>query len=305
MAGSGVAPVPLADRGRGPVPVPGRPDDLHPGIVRVTADNPGMMTGPGTNSYLVGAGDVAVIDPGPDLEAQRFALLEAAAARRARIRWILVTHSHLDHAPGARALAEASGAEVIGLGVPGTFDPDRRVGEGWTLQGGGVTLRAVHTPGHAADHLCWQLVDAGVLFSGDHVMGGSTVVIRPPQGDMAHYLASLERLRLGRPAVTTIAPGHGRLIADVPRTIAELVAHRLAREAVVLGALGEAGAATVEDLLPVVYADVDGERHAVARYSLWAHLRKLRAEGAAEAVGGGPDDIETIWRLGSTAPAEA
>jgi glyoxylase-like metal-dependent hydrolase (beta-lactamase superfamily II) len=289
--------VPLADRARGPAPEPGRPDELASGLVRVTADNPGMMTGPGTNSYLVGQRELAVIDPGPDVEAQRAALLEAAAERGGRIRWILVTHSHADHAPGARPLAQATGAEVVGWGVPGTFDPDRRVRDGWTLAEERWTLRAVHTPGHARDHLCFHLVEASVLFSGDHVMEGSTVVIRPPDGDMAEYLQSLERLRAGHPAVSTIAPGHGRLIDDVDGTLADIVAHRRAREAVVVDALRSAGTASVDELVPVVYADVAGERHTVARASLWAHLRKLRAEGHVEAVGGDDDALSTLWRL--------
>ncbi|MHB1963897.1 MAG: MBL fold metallo-hydrolase, partial [Acidimicrobiales bacterium] len=256
-------PAPLDDLGAGPVPVPGRPDRLGPGLVRLTAPNPGMMTGPGTNTYLVGGAELAVVDPGPDDAGHRAALLGVAGASGAAIRWVLVTHTHVDHAPGAASLAAATGAEVLGFAERDGFVPTRRVGDGERLRVQGASLRAVHTPGHASDHLCWLVegaVDVGpVLLSGDHLMHGSTVVIRPPDGDMATYLASLERLLTLDPPVALVAPGHGRILADPAAAVAGVVGHRLARERVVAAALAvrptDAGR-TLDELLPVVYADV-------------------------------------------------
>jgi glyoxylase-like metal-dependent hydrolase (beta-lactamase superfamily II) len=300
-------PAPLDDLGAGPAPVPGRPDRLGPGLVRLTAPNPGMMTGPGTNTYLVGGAELAVVDPGPDDPEHRAALLGVAAASGAAIRWVLVTHTHVDHAPGAAPLAAATGAEVLGFAERDGFVPTRRVGDGDRLGVEGASLRAVHTPGHASDHLCWLVegaVDDGpVLLSGDHLMHGSTVVIRPPDGDMATYLASLERLLTLDPAVALVAPGHGRVLADLAAAVAGVVGHRLARERLVAAALAvppvDAGR-TLDELLAVVYADVGDDRLAVARLSLWAHLRKLVADGRVVADRPDGDDLEVAtavrWR---------
>jgi glyoxylase-like metal-dependent hydrolase (beta-lactamase superfamily II) len=235
-----------------------------------------MMTGPGTNSYLVGTRELVVVDPGPDDAGHVAALADLGGGR---IRWIVVTHTHLDHSPGTAALAARSGAEVIGFGARDGFVPDRTVGDGFTLSGAGFSLRGLHTPGHASNHLCWLLTDEAMLFSGDHIMGGSTVVIAPPDGDMALYLDSLRRLRLLDPPLATIAPGHG--------------SHRLGREAAVAEALRGAGRATVDELLPTVYADVRAELLPVARQTLWAHLRKLAAEGEAGTTDS--DDIASPW----------
>ena len=299
-------PGPLDDLGAGPAPVPGRPDRLGPGLVRLTAPNPGMMTGPGTNTYLVGGTELAVVDPGPDDPGHRAALLGVAEASGAAIRWVLVTHTHVDHAPGAAALAAATGAEVLGFAERDGFVPTRQVGDGDRLTAGGVSLRAVHTPGHASDHLCWLVegaVDDGpVLLSGDHLMHGSTVVIRPPDGDMAAYLASLERLVTLDPPVAVIAPGHGRLLADPAAAVAGVVGHRLARERVVAeaSAAGPGAGRTLDELLPVAYADVGDDRRAVARLSLWAHLRKLAADGRVVPDQPDGDDLEAAaavrWR---------
>jgi glyoxylase-like metal-dependent hydrolase (beta-lactamase superfamily II) len=292
----------------GAVPEPGRPVALSRRVVRLTAPNPGLMTGPGTNSYLVGpdGGDsspvgttgAVVVDPGPDDAGHLRALADLGGGR---IRWILVTHTHPDHAPGAAGLAALTGAEVLGYGPGDGFAPDRTVSDGFTLAGPGFSLRAVHTPGHASDHLCWFLTDERMLFSGDHLMGGSTVVIAPPDGDMAVYLESLRRLRTLVPPVATIAPGHGPLLVDPAATVDAVVAHRLAREEAVVAALraaalraagalrtagapGTAAGVTVDDLLPVVYADVADELLPVARKSLWAHLRKLADDGRARST---------------------
>jgi glyoxylase-like metal-dependent hydrolase (beta-lactamase superfamily II) len=288
----------VPDHGFGPVPEPGRPDDLAPGLLRLTAPNPGLMTGPGTNTYLVGHDELAVVDPGPDDEGHRAAIVAAAAARGS-IRFVLVTHTHRDHAPGAAALARETGATVVGYGPAEEFTPDEAVGEGWQLDlGQGHVLQAVHTPGHASDHLCWLLPASGTLLTGDHVMHGSTVVIRPPDGELHAYLASLARVRDAEPPVTTLAPGHGRLMDHVTEVVDALIAHRLGRHERVAAALGELGQGTVDDLLAVVYADVTEAQLPVARFSLWAHLRALAVEGRADALDGAPGDdtIETRWR---------
>ena len=272
------------------IPEPGQAVVLTPLVTRVTAHNPGMMTGPGTNSYLVGTRELVVIDPGPEESDHLDAL---AAFGDGRIRWIAVTHTHIDHAPGARGLAERTGAEVIGYGARDEFVPTRRAADGSALAIDDFTLRAVHTPGHASNHLCWLLTDAQLLFSGDHVMQGSTVVIRPPDGNMAQYLTSMRRLLAWDPPLAGIAPGHGAVIDDPRAAMEAIVAHRLERERIVAHALAQAGRATVAGLLPVVYADVAEDRHEVARQSLWAHLRKLADDGRA--LGDDADDIEAAW----------
>jgi glyoxylase-like metal-dependent hydrolase (beta-lactamase superfamily II) len=262
-------------------------------VVRLTAANPGMMTGPGTNSYLVGTTELVVVDPGPDDAGHVRALAQAGAGR---IRWIVVTHTHLDHSPAAAALAAITGAEVIGFDARDDFVPDQSVSEGFTVAGDGFVLRALHTPGHASNHLCWLLDDERMLFSGDHIMGGSTVVIAPPDGDMAVYLDSLRRLLVLDPALDSIAPGHGPLLTDPAVVINDVIAHRLHRQERVADALREAGPASVDDLLGVVYADVVREElRPVAAKSLWAHLRKLAADGRA--VSSDPDDVASIWTV--------
>jgi len=278
----GTPPGPLPDLGSGPPIAPRVPVELAPGVVRVSAPNPSMMTGPGTNTYLVGARSVTVIDPGPaGLPAHTDALVAAAGGAGAIDR-IVVTHTHPDHAPGAAALAAATGAEVIGYGPAEGFEPDRLAAEGSRFAVGDDALLARHTPGHASDHLCWLLESSRLLFTGDHVMEGSTVVIRPPDGDMGDYLASLERLVDGSEQISAIAPGHGRVIAEPTAAVRAVLAHRRVREALVATVLSETGPATLEDLLDLVYGDVGPERTAVARASLWAHLRHLVATGEAE-----------------------
>ena len=271
-------------------PEPGRPVALSTLVVRATAPNPGMMTGPGTNTYLVGTSDLVVVDPGPDDSRHLDQLAELGGGR---IRWIVVTHTHPDHAPGAAGLATRTGAEVIGFDQRDDFVPTRAVGDGFELRAAGFTLRAVHTPGHASNHLCWLLREEHMLFSGDHVMQGSTVVIAPLDGDMALYLESLRRLLELDPPLVTIAPGHGSLIMDPADAVEGIIEHRLAREKLVAEAIAGAGRATVDDLLRRVYADVRDELLPIARKSLWAHLRKLDADGVVR--GDDPADVEAPW----------
>jgi glyoxylase-like metal-dependent hydrolase (beta-lactamase superfamily II) len=290
----------VPDFGVGPAPAAGRADEVAPGVLRLTAPNPGLMTGPGTNTYLVGSGEVAVIDPGPADETHTAAIV-AVAAPRGTIRTIVVTHTHPDHAPGAAALAAVTDAPVVAFGPAQDFAPDVCAGEGWSLTVPGpadevCTLRALHTPGHASDHLCWLLEEQALLFTGDHVMHGSTVVIRPPDGDLHQYLSSLARLKEAEPPIRTLAPGHGRLMARVPDVVDALVAHRLARHERVAAALSRRHDATVDELLDEVYGDVTERQLPVARFSLWAHLRALAAEGRAslQTPAGEPDAGDTI-----------
>ena len=268
--------------------LPGRAVRLSPHIVRVTAPNPGPMTGPGTNSYLVGQGQAwTVIDPGPASQPHLQALLAAVPA--GRVTQILVTHTHRDHSPGAVALAAATGAPVLGriADHPDWQDPDfapqRLLSHGERLVlGEGVSLRVIHTPGHASNHLCYLLEEEQTLFTGDHVMQGSTVVINPPDGDMAAYLAALTALLAED--LEWLAPGHGFLVARPHDVLRGLVAHRLRREAKVLAALQALHASaplSLQDLLPRVYDDVKPALHGVAARSLLAHLLKLQTDGVA------------------------
>jgi len=263
---------------------PGAPKRLDRWVTRLIAPNPGMMTGPGTNTYIVGGEDArAVIDPGPAIESHLAKILEFGD-----IRWILCTHTHMDHSPAAAAIKAATGAQVLGRPAPegqdATFRPDRVLAHGERVQAGPVVLRALHTPGHASNHLCYLLEETRMLFTGDHVMQGSTVVINPPDGDMRAYLASLERLLAEDVAI--LAPGHGYLIGDPHREIRRLIAHRLGREKKVVAGLERLREASLEELVPVVYDDVPPRIHGWAARSLTAHLDKLVAEGAVRASGG-------------------
>lgn len=271
---------------------PGVPVWLSPRVCRVTAPNGNMMTGPGTNAYFIGApgsDDWTLLDPGPDDEAHVQALL---AARPGRVTRILVTHTHKDHSPAVAALQAATGATTCGRVAAHPewqdtgFAPDQVLAEGDRLElGPEVTLRVLHTPGHASNHLCYLLEQEKLLFTGDHLMQGSTVVINPPDGDMAAYLASLRRLL--EVDLDWLAPGHGFLIDAPHEVVRKTVAHRLAREARVLEAVRALGPADEEALLARVYADTPKHLHAVARRSLRAHLGKLRDDGALRGDPGG------------------
>jgi glyoxylase-like metal-dependent hydrolase (beta-lactamase superfamily II) len=272
----------------------GQFDEIATGVRRLVARNPGVMTGPGTNTYLVGDERCAVIDPGPDDPVHIARILEAAGGR---VTAILATHTHPDHSPAVAALAKSTGAEVFGRPAPvhgrqdATFAPTRVLNDGDSVSVGNLAVRAVHTPGHASNHLCYLLEGAGLLFSGDHIMQGSTVVIGPPDGNMQHYLQSLARLQ--REPVTRIAPGHGSVIEDAQAEVARLIAHRLQREAKVVERLQRAGRATIDVLVTSVYDDVDPRLHPVAKGSLLAHLLKLEADGRAVRDTGSAD--ATWW----------
>jgi glyoxylase-like metal-dependent hydrolase (beta-lactamase superfamily II) len=246
-----------------------------------------MMTGPGTNTYLVGVAQVAVLDPGPAEPAHLAAILAAGAGA---IRWIITTHTHPDHSPLTAELARRTGAEVIGLPPPGdgrqdsTFAPDRLPGDGERLGVGDGFLTAIHTPGHASNCVCYLLERERLLFTGDHVLEGVSPVILPPDGDMAAYLHSLDKLKAYD--FDRIAPGHGGVMDRGKRVLELLRAHRLAREAKVLRSLDAIGPATLEALTPAVYDDVGPERHRWARLTLEAHLIKLAREGRVEQIDG-------------------
>jgi glyoxylase-like metal-dependent hydrolase (beta-lactamase superfamily II) len=260
--------------------VSGQLDQIAVAVRRLVARNPGYMTGPGTNTYLLGTDRCIVIDPGPDDPIHVEQILAQTAAR---IDAVLVTHTHPDHSPAAAALARASGAAVLGRPSPVhgrqdmTFAPTRVPNDGDELRVGEMHLRVLHTPGHASNHLCFLLEEHELLFTGDHLMQGSTVVIAPPDGNMRQYLHSLERLK--RESIRCIAPGHGELIQDAMGEVDRLIAHRLAREAKVLSRLKQAGRARIDELLPGVYDDVDARLHPVAMFSLRAHLLKLEEDG--------------------------
>ncbi|HET6963241.1 MAG TPA: MBL fold metallo-hydrolase [Acidimicrobiales bacterium] len=283
----------------------GEPVEVAPGVVRLLAPNPGRMTGPGTNTYLVGAGRLALVDPGPDDDVHLGRILELYGDR---IGWIVVTHSHIDHSPLSRRLSAATGAPVVGFGPPPApagpgptgidphdagFAPGVLLADGERLHLGDAALEAVWTPGHASNHLCLELAGTGLLFSGDHVMSGSTVVIAPPDGDMAIYLESLEKVRRRRPR--RIAPGHGGMIEDPGSVLDGYLRHRVERELQVAQTLASAGpdGLTAEAIVEVLYRDVPKELHPVARYTVWAHLRKLQSDSRADSPD--RDDVDAPW----------
>jgi glyoxylase-like metal-dependent hydrolase (beta-lactamase superfamily II)/8-oxo-dGTP pyrophosphatase MutT (NUDIX family) len=305
--------------------VPGRVVVLSSRVLRITAPNPGVMTGPGTNTYLVaeppagddgdrttghgGAGEGTaatgrawtVIDPGPAIDEHVQAILAAAQVDGGRIERILVTHTHRDHSPAAALLTSATGAPVWGrlpahpAGQDAGFTPQHQPLHGERLVLGPTTvLRLLHTPGHASNHVCALLEAEKLLFTGDHVMQGSTVVINPPDGDMAAYLRSLEALL--DEDLAWLAPGHGFLVAEPHAVLRALIAHRLAREAKVLAAVKAADApAAASDLVARVYDDVPAALHGVAQRSLLAHLLKLAQDGRAVAEGDA-DPALARWR---------
>ncbi len=271
----------------------GVPFRLNSRVRRIVAPNPGVMTGAGTNTYLLGDNEVAVLDPGPVIEEHIQAILDTAGDR---IRWIVCTHTHPDHSPAWQAIHEATGAEVIGASPADdmfqddTFKPDRELRHDDVLATDEFTLRAVHTPGHVSNHFCFFLEEQRMLFAGDHVMNGSTVVIVPPSGDMKAYIESLQLLL--RYPLQWIAPGHGEVMEDSRAIVEWLVNHRLQRENKVIDGLRQVGRCDLDTLVKVVYDDVDAALHEVAKLSMSAHLIKLQQENRAV-----HHEADSVWEL--------
>ena len=276
----------MSDRLQAGVPV-----ELAPGIRRLVAPNPGLMTGPGTNTYLLGEQEIAVIDPGPDMAEHVDRIIEVAGAP---IRWILVTHTHQDHSPAVAALKARTGAEAIGIAAPegshqdATFKPDHVPPDGERLETDEFVVTMLRTPGHASNHVCFLETGSRLLFTGDHVINGSTVVINPPDGNMNDYLNSLHRLQ--DLSIAAIAGGHGELIDNPYEAIEWLIQHRLQREAKVIDKLGHRPDATLDVLVADVYDEIDPAIHGLAQRSLLAHLIKLEEDGTAATRG-------DRWRL--------
>lgn len=262
--------------------VPGQGTEVAAGVIRLTAPNPGMMTGPGTNTYIVGHERFTVIDPGPADKAHIDRILDITGGNIERV---LVTHTHQDHSPGARSLKLATNCPVWGQAAPAgaaqdnTFEPDAQPTHGDLIETDAGQLQVIHTPGHASNHLCYLLTGQELLFSGDHIMQGSTVVINPPDGDMKAYLESLYDL-LAAP-IRFIAPGHGFLMGQPEAIVDYLITHRLSREYKVVRALEQHAPASLKDLTTEIYNDVPAALHSVAARSALAHLLKLETEGRA------------------------
>ena len=269
---------------------------VTPLISRIVANNPGPFTFKGTGVYIVGGQDVAVIDPGPDLPEHIEALKRALAGRR--VTHILVTHTHSDHSPAAKPLKEWSGAKTYAFGPHGSgsddgpkveaggdsdFVPDVRVKDGETIAGNGFTFECVHTPGHTSNHMCYALREEKALFTGDHIMGWSTTVVTPPDGDMAQYMASVRKLQPRDDRI--LYPTHGAPIVDPKPFLAAYLEHRLDRERQILACIKD-GLTTIPDMVARMYADVDKRLHPAASRSVLAHLIQLENEGRAINDGG-------------------
>ncbi len=245
------------------------------------------MTGPGTNSYLIGESRLSLIDPGPRDSAQLQSFLEAIGDRR--LEYILATHTHGDHSPGAADLQRATGAELVGLPAPEhgyndmSFMPGREWRHGDLLDCGEYTIRMLHTPGHVSNHFCYLLCEEQLLFTGDHVLQGTTSVILPPDGNMSDYLDSLNELQ--QVPLRYLAPGHGNLIHDPHAEINKLIEHRMRRESKIERGLADIGSCTLEELVVVVYDDVDKSMHRWACRTMLAHLEKLERDGRARRKG--------------------
>ena len=287
---------------------PGAAVEVAPLVRRILAPNPSAFTFTGTATYVVGHGQVAIIDPGPDDARHRDALLRAVAGET--VRYVVATHSHMDHTAGAAALAAAVGAPLVGAGphrafrplhegeanrleagVDAAYRPDQEMREGDAVTGPGWSLEAVATPGHTANHLAFALPEAGLLLSGDHVMGWSTTIVAPPDGAMAAYMASLEKL-LAREEELYL-PGHGPVVRNAKAFVRQLIGHRRMREAAIRARLAE-GARTVPQLVAELYRGLDPQLKGAAGLSVFAHLEELVDRG--EALTDGPPRLTGVYR---------
>ncbi|MBM3491959.1 MAG: MBL fold metallo-hydrolase [Alphaproteobacteria bacterium] len=275
----------------------GQPHEVSPLVRRVVARNPSAFTLHGTGTYIVGRGEVAVIDPGPDLPAHVAALQACLAGEQ--VTHIVITHTHRDHSPAAKPLKSATGAPTYGFGPHGSgrpegggeeveeggdleFRPDVRLADSETIAGKGWTLRAVYTPGHTSNHLCFQLAEEKALFSGDHVMGWSTTIVSPPDGDMRRYMASLDKL-LARDDLSYI-PTHGPVIRQPQGFVRHLIRHRQEREAQILDCLKQ-GIGLIPDMVKAIYREVPVTLHAAAGRSVLSHLIAMVEDGRARSDG--------------------
>lgn len=285
--------------------------EAAPGVRRIVANNPSPFTYKGTNSYLVGTGDVALIDPGPDDAAHREAILAELAKRGERITHIFLTHTHKDHSAGLPAMAEATGAPVYGFGsdpasraafqlnpaseavLDVQFTPDRPLAGGETISGGDWALEAIHTPGHAPDHLAFALAGTNVMFSGDHVMGWNTTVVAPPEGNMADYIRSLELL-LQRPEDIYL-PGHGGPVQQAQRLVKAFIMHRRWRETQILDCLRD-GLDTIPAIVPKIYEGISASLRDAAAYSVLAQLELLVETGRVRPEPGPQASLDSRYR---------
>ncbi len=309
----------------------GQAEAVSPLIRRVTAENPSKFTYRGTGTYVVGHGDVVVIDPGPRLDSHRDALTTALAGEQ--VVAILVTHCHSDHSPLATWFSAQTGAptyafgphpppdpawEALGVDPPDPpgdtgsepeaaatkdpvemeestdyeFAPTHTVADGDVVEAGGLTFTAVHTPGHTSNHTCWALAEERALFTGDHIMGWSTTVVSPPDGDMRDYIDSLRRVAARDDAV--LWPTHGPPRHDAHEYVTALVEHRLQREAAVHAAVRN-GCTSIADIVELLYVDVRRELHKAARRSVWGHMIKLVDDGAVATSDGGRPGLQSVY----------
>jgi glyoxylase-like metal-dependent hydrolase (beta-lactamase superfamily II) len=287
---------------------PGVAEQVAPGVRRVLANNPGPFTFKGTVSYIIGQGQVAILDPGPADPAHIEALLQAV--RGETVTHVLVTHTHRDHSPAAAAIKAATGAKSYaegphraarelhigdvqrGEGGDRDFRPDVALKDGEVVSGEGWSVQAVATPGHTANHMAFALRGTDFLFSGDHVMGWSTSIVAPPDGAMSDYMASLDKI--ARRPEQTYLPGHGGAVKDAPRYVAQLVRHRHAREVAILKVLAH-GPSDIPALVRAIYAGLDPRLIGGAGLSVLAHLEDLVARGVVTTEG--PPSISGIYRL--------
>jgi glyoxylase-like metal-dependent hydrolase (beta-lactamase superfamily II) len=288
---------------------PDQVQEVAPGVRAIVADNPSPFTFKGTISYIVGRGQVAIIDPGPDDIVHVAALLDAV--RNETVTHIFVTHTHRDHSPAAAKIKDATGAKVLAQGphrparplhtgeirrldasVDLDFRPDITLADGEIVNGKGWTLQAVATPGHTANHMAYAFKEADLLFAGDHVMAWSTTIVAPPDGAMSDYMASLHKL--AERSEPLYLSGHGAPVRDAPRYVQYLIRHRRAREASILHRLGK-GAADIPTIVRAVYIGLDPRLTGAAALSVLAHLEELVARGAV--VTEGPASIGGIYRL--------